>query len=506
MCCNCLNRREFLAVTAAVAAGAALGAAGRAGADSFDWQPDMWDPDRPFLAIGKPLRVQPVLMYNLPTKREMASFKAWGGVQTEDAVVQEIARIDAELSDLVARAQFPIEVLPAFRVNSQELAEQARALDADAHIIYPATGSGKWLQAIVPDKGATIFVRHKNGPVYYFYESLNVRMLKSDKDPADSPKRLSVHDVVVDDTADLLWRLRALYGVHNFVGSRVIALGGAQGKYDETAPKFARDTFKLDIVEVTYDDLAKRIESTLANSGKMDCCGNWAAKYLALPGTSLETDRPFVVGAFALYGIFRELLAEHDARQFTIGECMSTILPMSKTTACLSLSLLNDEGYGAFCESDFVVVPAGMLLRHISGKPVFMHNSTFPHGGVVTCAHCTSPRRMDGKKYEPTRLLTHYESEFGAAPKVEFPVGQEVSFINPEYATGRWVGLKGAVEANPFYEICRSQQDVRVHGNWKKLLNEARDSHWMMTFGDYLNELGHAAPRIGIAWENISEA
>jgi len=185
---------------------------------------------------------------------------------------------------------------------------------------------------------------------------------------------------------------------------------------------------------------------------------------------------------------------------------MSTILPMSKTTACLSLSLLNDEGYGAFCESDFVVVPAGMLLRHISGKPVFLHNSTFPHGGVVTCAHCTSPRRMDGKKYEPTRLLTHYESEFGAAPKVEFPVGQEVSFINPEYATGRWVGLKGAVESNPFYEICRSQQDVRVHGNWKKLINEARDSHWMMTYGDCLNEIGHAAPRIGIRWENISEA
>jgi hypothetical protein len=153
-----------------------------------------------------------------------------------------------------------------------------------------------------------------------------------------------------------------------------------------------------------------------------------------------------------------------------------------------------------------VIVPAGMLLRHISGKPVFLHNSTFPHNGLVTCAHCTGPRRMNGSRYEPARVVTHFESDYGAAPKVEMPIGQEVSFIDPEYATGRWVGMKGTVEGNPSYEICRSQQDVRIHGQWKKLLSEVRDSHWVMVYGDYLREIGVAAPRIGIAWENFSEA
>ena len=90
-------------------------------------------------------------------------------------------------------------------------------------------------------------------------------------------------------------------------------------------------------------------------------------------------------------------------------------------------------------------------------------------------------------------------------PKVDIPTGQEVSFIDPEYATGRWVGLKGVVEGNPFYEICRSQQDVRVLGNWKKLLSEVRDSHWVMVYGDFLKEIGYAAPRVGVTWDNISE-
>ena len=100
----------------------------------------------------------------------------------------------------------------------------------------------------------------------------------------------------------------------------------------------------------------------------------------------------------------------------------------------MPLSWLNDEGYIAFCESDFVIVPPGILLHYIAGKPVFMHNSTFPHKAIVTCAHCTAPRRMDGKRYEPVRIMTHYESDFGAAPKVEMPIGQQVCAISPEYA------------------------------------------------------------------------
>ena len=80
---------------------------------------------------------------------------------------------------------------------------------------------------------------------------------------------------------------------------------------------------------------------------------------------------------------------------------MGTVFSVSDTAACMPLSWLNDEGYMAFCESDFVVMPPGILLHYVAGKPVFMHNSTFPHRGIVTCADCTAPRRMDGKRYEP---------------------------------------------------------------------------------------------------------
>jgi len=512
MCCHHLNRREFLGLAAAGAAEARLFPASTvASAKQPEWDRELWDPQRPFTTPGRPLKVQPVLMYQLPRRGPAASWKSWGGIQTEQSAAEERKRIAEELKAVVAGAGFPIEVLPVTTATSIEAGARARDAGADVTVLYPATGSGSLLRACIAQEGnAIIFVRHRSGPLYYWYEALSVRYLRPDRpqaappNPAEAP-RLSVHDVVVDDCGELLWRLRALYGVKNFLGTRMVALGGAGGKYAAEAPQVARERFKLAIIETSYDDFSKRIRSALNDRARVSRAEHWAERYLHTPDTALETDKKFVVNAFVLYGVFKEMIEEQGAAAFTVHSCMGTILPMAETTACLTLSLLNDEGLLAFCESDFVIIPAGILLRYIAGKPVFLHNSTFPHNGMVTCAHCTAPRRMNATRYEPVRVLTHYESEYGAAPKVEMPRGQQVTFIDPEYATCRWVGIKGVVESNPFYDICRSQQDIVIQGNWKALLNEVRDSHWVMVYGDYLKEIGYAAPRIGVTWETVSE-
>ena len=106
----------------------------------------------------------------------------------------------------------------------------------------------------------------------------------------------------------------------------------------------------------------------------------------------------------------------------------------------------------------------------------------------ANCRRVVNPRlRRSFPIFSGNGLTT---SEYGAAPKVE---------------PGRWVGIKGVVQSNPFYDICRSQQDVRILGDWKRLLGEVRDSHWIMAYGDYLKELGYAAPRVGARWDQVSD-
>lgn len=501
-----INRRQFTWLATCVLGGACLPLNGSQGREVLTAG---WDPSRPFKNPGKKLRVRPLLMYTLPAPREAASWKSWGGVQTERAVSEEVRRIEWELKRLGERAEFGLEILPLEQVSTTTAVAGLARQEWDVTLLYACTGGGSLLEACLQlQPHSLVFVRHRSGPVYYWYEALSIRYLQGNgagEGAGLEKSRLTTHveDVVVDDYAEVLWKLRALYAVKNFLGSCILALGGPWGKYAPDAPEKSQERFGLKVVDVSYKDFGPRVAQALSDPTVMSAAEASVRRYLKLPATRLKTDRAFVVKAFVLYGLFKDLMKEHEATAFTIKSCMGTILPMAHTTACLSLSLLNDEGLTAFCESDFVVIPAGLLLRQVVGRPVFLHNSTFPHQGLVTCAHCTSPRRLDGRRYEPAEILTHYESEYGAATKVAVPPGKEVTFINPEYSTNRWLGFKGTVKANPSYEICRSQQDVQIQGDWRKLLAEVRDSHWVMAYGDWLKELSYAARKVGVQWSTI---
>lgn len=501
-----LNRREFIGITTASLAGGVLGLAGtstaRAGTEG-------WEATRPPMRTGKALVVQPILMYAVAQKQPAISWKSWGGVQSDQAAAAEAEKIEKELKAL----SLPwVEVLPVVKVKSAAEAAKVHEKQYDAVVVYAASGSGDLLRACFApkkDRDTIIFVRHRSGTAYYWYEALSTKYLQTGRPEPGRNSYLDhgpvhVDDVVVDDCEELCWRLRALYGLKNFIGTRIVALGGPWGKYSPEAPAVAREKYRFNIIDVSYDAIAPRIKAARENRDTVAAARRWADAYLALPQTTLATTREFVTNAFVLYGLFQGLLREHEASAFTIRNCMSTIMPLAETTPCLTLGLLNDAGLLAFCESDFVIIPAGVLLHHIAGTPVFLHNSTFPHAGRVTCAHCSSPRRLDGVRYEPATLVTHYESEYGAAPKVEMPIGQQVTFLDPEYSTGRWLGFTGVVKANPAYEICRSQQDVEIQGDWKKLVHEVRDSHWMMAYGDHVKPLAYAARKLGIQWADLS--
>jgi hypothetical protein len=255
---------------------------------------------------------------------------------------------------------------------------------------------------------------------------------------------------------------------------------------------------------VSYDDLGRRLEVARQHESLARRTAAAAEQYLRQRGVTLDTPREFVRRAFLLHEVFLDLLDEAQADALTVNNCMSTIMPVSETTACLPLSLLNDAGYLAFCESDFVAIPAGILLRYVSGQPVFFCNPSLPHQGLVTVSHCTAPRRMDGQRLEPVRLLTHYESDFGAAPKVEMKRGQTVTVIDADFAGQRWMGFQAEILDNPFFPICRTQLDLRIHGPWERLLEETRGFHWMLAYGRHLREVGYALKKAGVGWLSVS--
>lgn len=452
------------------------------------------------------LVVKPVFAYSTYRRRAGTSWRNWGGIETQAQADQEVAQIKGELEKLKAAADFPVKFLPIAPARSKgDVLAVKDAAGADVLLVYAA---GAWGRGVLEEiaktgKDVIIFVRHKSGPVYLWYEIISPRYLRRHTDEL-AVKGIDYQDVVVDDQDEILWRLRALCGLRNAIGTRIIAIGGAGGWATRQAPKLAQDIWKLDIQTVSYKELGELIKAARADKAAVERARKRAEAYLKIPKTKLETKKDAVEKCFVLEEIFRALMKKADCRAITVNACMGTVIRVSGATACLPLSTLNDDGYLAFCESDFVAIPAGLLLGNISGRPPFLHNPTYPHDGIITLAHCTAPRKMDGKTLEPARIMTHFESDFGAAPKVDMRKGQEVTIINADFKAERWLGLSAKIVGHEFLPICRSQIDVAFKCDGDLLAEKMRGFHWMLVYGDYLREVGYAMKRLPIEWELLA--
>jgi len=496
-----MSRREFVRLTG-------TGTLGTVALPGLSWAELVSGRQAARSAPGrKPLVVKPVLTYEIPVRREKTSWRAWGGIQTEKDAAEEIARIQSDIKAINAQADFPVTFLPVSGVRS--VAELGKLADLDApdlFLIYPAGGGSNMFDFLgKTGKDIVFFCRYKSGPVYLWYEIISPRYLRQH---TDSLKVTGVdeNDVVIDSREELLWRLRAMCGLKNTRNSRILAVGGpgAWSQPLESSIDKVREKFKLDIQSVSYDELGRLITEARKDNSVVAEAGRKASDYLGDSGVSLETGRKFVENCFVLEEVLVRLMERFECRAITINECMGTIMPLAETSACLTLSLLNDAGYLAYCESDFIVVPAGILMANISGKPSFLNDPTYPHNNIITLAHCTAPRRMDGKNLAPARILTHFESDYGAAPKVEMLLGQTVTNVMPDFAFEKYVILTGKITENPFMDICRSQIDVSYNCDSRIVAEKMPGFHWITVYGDYARETGYVLKKIEIKSENLA--
>jgi hypothetical protein len=501
-CCGCagpdLTRRDLLK-----AGGIAVGGLALAGYTWSSVRAAAADAEAP-APPRKPLVVKPILSFDIPKRRPQTSWRSWGGIHTQEAANEEVGRIDAELAKIKAAADFPVTFLPVAQVRSpQELAGLADVAEADVLLHYAAGGPQTVLDAAAKSgKNVIYFLRWKSGPVSLWYEIISPRFLHQHTDSL-AVTGVDNGNVVVDSLEDLSWRLRSLAGVKNTVGSRIVAVGGASGWSTPKAPDLARAKFKLDIQDLPYKDLGPLITAARADAAAVGLAREQAARYMKGQGVKLEVEAAPVENAFLLAQVFKGIMAKADCRAITVNHCMGTIMPLAQTTACLTLSILNDAGYMAFCESDFVVIPSGILAVNMSGHPQFLNDPTYPYGGIITLAHCTAPRRMDGKNLEPTRIVTHFESDYGAAPKVEMTRGTKVTCIIPDFKMEKYSLLAGEIADAPFRPICRSQIDVAYKCPDEKVALNMPGFHWMVWYGQYKREAAYALKKIGIGCEDL---
>ena len=146
-----------------------------------------------------PLKVKPILVYEIPQRRHQTSWRSWGGIATEADAREEVARIQGELAALAKKAEFPLEFLPVSPIRQAADVAAARDIE-DAHVLL-VYAAGGWMDVFdaldKTGKDRIFFCRHKSGPVYLWYEIISPRYLRQHTDTL-AVKGVDEDDVVID--------------------------------------------------------------------------------------------------------------------------------------------------------------------------------------------------------------------------------------------------------------------------------------------------------------------
>ena len=157
---------------------------------------------------------------------------------------------------------------------------------ADVCIVYAAGAGMDLFDAIgKQSKNMILFCRHKSGPVYLWYEIISPRYLRQHTD-ALKVQGIDDGDVIVDNQDEILWRLRALCGLQNTLGTKILCIGGpgAWAQPEGVVPNLVRDVWKFDMQTVSYDDLGKLIKEARADAAAVSRAKERATAYLKAQG------------------------------------------------------------------------------------------------------------------------------------------------------------------------------------------------------------------------------
>lgn len=136
---------------------------------------------------------------------------------------------------------------------------------------------------------------------------------------------------------------------------------------------------------------------------------------------SLERDRTTedLSDAAIMYLALASICKEEHLDAVTV-KCFD-LLSSCKTTACLALALLNDNGKIAGCEGDIPSICTMLAIYKALGRPSFMANPASIDSGNLSIdfAHCTIPTVM----VESCTLPSHFESGIGIGINGEVPLG-----------------------------------------------------------------------------------
>ncbi|HOD57693.1 MAG TPA: hypothetical protein PKL80_00960 [Rectinema sp.] len=172
--------------------------------------------------------------------------------------------------------------------------------------------------------------------------------------------------------------------------------------------------------------------------------------------------------------------------------CFDLVLK-DKSTGCLALSQLSDDGIDAGCEGDIPSIIGLSWIRSLTGQIGWMANPSNIIAkkeddlAEMLIAHCTAPRSILSKY----ALRSHFESGLGVAIAGIFPKEEVTLFrIGGKYLEKLWYSPAQVIESPRSEGLCRTQVLLNLpNKKAQELLTNPLGNHIVMVRGNWTKRI-----------------
>ncbi|PKQ61895.1 hypothetical protein BZG01_18355 [Labilibaculum manganireducens] len=205
------------------------------------------------------------------------------------------------------------------------------------------------------------------------------------------------------------------------------------------------------------------------------------------------TDHQEKLNASKIYNILKDCVENEKLDALTV-ECFPLVRQKS-VTACLALSLFNDQQIPAGCEGDLTSIVGMMFAKEISGSIPWMANVAKISEEAALFAHCTIGTNL----LSDYKVTTHFETGLGTAIQGMYRYNDITVFRFNSELNKAFITTGEVLDRPGYATACRTQIEVKLPlSAITKLKENPLGNHHLILQGNQLEKLQLACGLLGI--------
>ena len=280
--------------------------------------------------------------------------------------------------------------------------------------------------------------------------------------------------------------------INSLRGKRVGVIGKPSGWLiaSDVSYQALRERWGIEMVDVPLDEVVEGYEA-VADDEVQDITDAFINQAVRVN----EPSRHEVVKAMRLYMAVKGIVERYRLHAFTLN-CFD-LIPTTRTTGCVALALLNQEGIPAGCEGDEQTLLTMLAVQAATGEMTFMANPSKILDNAaheMVFAHCTIAPAMTSRYI----VRDHYESLSGVAVEgIIDPMDVTVVKCGGANMERFFISKAQLLECTTNPNMCRTQLHLRLEQSLDYFLERSIGNHHVIVRGDHVERLTTVLQMLG---------